>query len=84
MGSKRDHNALSYSDNDDAAPPSSNKRQRKRTPNQSKQNPEQQTMDLTYGQRCVFPGLGGATVPSDDDLEYEDEGDALAYLESVR
>lgn len=85
MVSKRGRDTLSYSDHDEAPPPPSNKRQRGRAPNKNnKQNPEQQTTDLTYGQKCVFPGLGGTTAPSDDDLECEDEGDALAYLESVR
>ncbi len=41
-------------------------------------------MDDTYGQRCVFGGLDKATAPQDDDLEVEDEQDALAYLRSVR
>jgi len=41
-------------------------------------------IDATYGQRSVFPRMGQSTVPSDDDLECEDEHEALAYLQSVR
>lgn len=43
-----------------------------------------QGVDETYGQRWAFGNLNAATVPKDEDLEWEDEGDALAYLKSVR
>ena len=39
-------------------------------------------IDQTYGQRSVFGVL--ATAPVDDDIECEDEQDALAYLMLVR
>jgi hypothetical protein len=46
--------------------------------------PEPKT-DATYGQRSAFPGLDHPGHASDDDdLEFEDETDALAYLQSVR
>ncbi|EPE07516.1 ribonucleotide reductase inhibitor [Ophiostoma piceae UAMH 11346] len=42
-------------------------------------------VDQTYGQRSVFGSLGHtATAPVDDDIECEDEQDALAYLMLVR
>ncbi|ORY60500.1 uncharacterized protein BCR38DRAFT_441297 [Pseudomassariella vexata] len=40
--------------------------------------------DPTYGQRGAFGNLDHATVPSDDDLNWEDDTDALAYLKTVR
>ncbi|KAK1837099.1 hypothetical protein QBC39DRAFT_336132 [Podospora conica] len=46
--------------------------------------PEPKT-DATYGQRSAFPGLDHPGHASDDDdLDFEDETDALAYLQSVR
>lgn len=41
-------------------------------------------VDPTYGQRGAFGNLDYATVPSDEDLEWEDDTDALMYLRSVR
>ncbi|ETS84848.1 hypothetical protein PFICI_02873 [Pestalotiopsis fici W106-1] len=43
-----------------------------------------QGVDETYGQRFAFGNLDAATIPKDEDLEWEDETDALAYLKSVR
>jgi hypothetical protein len=83
MGSKRDRDSLAYSENDGDASVS-NKRQRNMSNSNSKQSYSLPGTDPTYGQRCMFPGLDEAVVPTDDDLEYEDEGDALDYLRSVR
>ncbi|KAK1750218.1 hypothetical protein QBC47DRAFT_394201 [Echria macrotheca] len=77
MGSKRDSSAL-----EDGGQESSNKRLRDQAPSKFKV-PERKT-DTTYGQRSMFPSLDAPTRPPDDDLECEDEGDALAYLRSVR
>ncbi|KAI0125058.1 hypothetical protein BJ170DRAFT_585106 [Xylariales sp. AK1849] len=41
-------------------------------------------VDQTSGQRYAFGNLNSATVPSDEELEWEDDTDALAYLRSVR
>ncbi|KAK0633087.1 hypothetical protein B0T14DRAFT_415289 [Immersiella caudata] len=60
----------------------SSKRRRDHPPSKTKL-PEPKT-DATYGQRSVFPSLDHPTYPSDDDLEFEDESDALAYLKTVR
>lgn len=65
---------------DGSEPPS--KRRRDQAPSKSKV-PEAKT-DAVYGQRSVFPSLDEHTYPSDEDLEFEDEADALAYLKSVR
>jgi hypothetical protein len=60
-----------------------NTKRRRDQPSSKPKLPEPKT-DSVYGQRSVFPGLDHPTHPSDDDLEFEDEADALAYLKSVR
>lgn len=82
MGPKRDHDALSYSDNEEPALQPSAKRRKERS-NAKTKSTEPQT-DATYGQRAAFPGLDEPAALSDEDLEFEDQGDALAYLRSVR
>lgn len=77
MGSKRGNSTLS-----DPIPEPANKRRRDQASSKSKG--AEQKPDATYGQRSAFGSLEHATHPSDDDLEFEDEGDALAYLKSVR
>ncbi|KAK7962576.1 uncharacterized protein PG986_003401 [Apiospora aurea] len=57
---------------------STSKRQRQSTNKHSSQ------VDQTYGQRTAFGDLRDPTIPNDDDLEWEDETDALTYLMSVR
>lgn len=43
-------------------------------------------IDPTYGQRSAIPGLDDDTIMEgdDDDLNYDEEMDALKYLRSVR
>ncbi len=43
-------------------------------------------VDPTYGQRSAIPGLDDDTIMEgeDEDLNYNEEMDALAYLRSVR
>ncbi|KAJ2906550.1 V-SNARE [Zalerion maritima] len=60
--------------------PSKKKSKRQKS---KKGKPGQPEVDPTYGQRCVLAGEDGG-VPSDDDLDCEDVGDAMAYLSSVR
>ncbi|KAK8122095.1 hypothetical protein PG984_010765 [Apiospora sp. TS-2023a] len=69
----------------------SSKRQAEDNPSRStSKRPRQSTnkhssqVDQTYGQRTAFGDLRDPTIPNDDDLEWEDETDALAYLMSVR
>ncbi|KAK1994561.1 hypothetical protein LX36DRAFT_584155 [Colletotrichum falcatum] len=79
MSSKRDYAA---SNGDDAAepPPKRNKK-----PNPKTREHQNAHIDPTWGQKYVFSSTAGATtVPIDPDLEFEDDGDAMAYLESVR
>ncbi|KAJ4401443.1 hypothetical protein N0V85_005521 [Neurospora sp. IMI 360204] len=82
MGPKRDHDALTYSDNEELAPQPVAKRRKEHSSAKSKTT-EPKT-DSTYGQRAAFPGLDEPAALSDEDLEFEDQGDALAYLRSVR
>ena len=84
MGQKRDHNAIAASDNDESYSYSSNKRRRE-PQNKKDKNPEGKP-DPTYGQRAAFPGLDDDEPPQiiDDDLEYEEDFGALAYLRAVR
>jgi hypothetical protein len=62
---------------------------RHRAADQSRSQSAQQNADTdpTTGQRYAFGGLDDAsyaTVPFDEELDVEDEQDALAYLRSVR
>ncbi|KAM7217349.1 hypothetical protein V8F06_007292 [Rhypophila decipiens] len=82
MGSKRNCNARALDGDDDPSTGMSNKRHQDRPP--SKSRPAQPKVDPTYGQRAAFPGLDGPIDLSDNELEYEDAGDALSYLRSVR
>ena len=77
---KRNLGALSYSDGEEAPPQPPNKRAR----NQTNKTKQEARTDSTYGQRCAFPSATDGAGLSDDDLEYEDEADAMAYLASVR
>lgn len=82
MGSKRDHTVLNSPSDENTPFEHSNKRRREQAPAKPKQS--EARLDATYGQRAAFPGLDGPIHLSDDDLEYEDAGDALSYLKSVR
>lgn len=65
-------------DQDGSAPPKKQRRDRHAKGGQP-------DVDETYGQRYVFANLDDPTAPSsDEEFEVEDEGDALAYLRSVR
>lgn len=41
-------------------------------------------VDPTYGQRSAIPGLDDDTTIADDELSYNEDMDALAYLRAVR
>ncbi|KAK3985951.1 hypothetical protein QBC44DRAFT_334165 [Cladorrhinum sp. PSN332] len=91
MGSKRDFSALAAEDHDDenteqpAQGQSSNKRRREQQQSRSKSKQTEGKTDPTYGQKTAFPGLDDGDMQlSDEDLEFEECGDALAYLQSVR
>lgn len=84
MSSKRNHNAITTGDNDESSSYSSNKRRREQQNSKSKQGDGKP--DPTYGQRCAFPGLDGddPAQSTDDDLEFEEDTGAIAYLRAVR
>ncbi|KAK4461126.1 hypothetical protein QBC42DRAFT_270861 [Cladorrhinum samala] len=91
MGSKRDYSAAlsaeDYDDDHDQQPvkASSNKRRREQQSTSTKSKQTEAKTDPTYGQRTAFPGLDDGDMQlSDEDLEFEECGDALAYLKSVR
>jgi hypothetical protein len=74
---KRNPDVLTADDYGES-PSTSNKRRREQPVELPKPDP-------TYGQRAAFPGLDGDDpVPQDDDLEFEEQTDALAYLRAVR
>ena len=55
--------------------------------NKSRSRPSVEArIDPTYGQRSAIPGLDDDTIMEgeDEDLNYDEEMDALAYLRSVR
>ena len=85
MASKRDYDALAGDDKEESTH-SSTKRRRdhQHSKQNSKPKPAEGKPDPTYGQRAAFPGLDGPSQISDDDLEFEEDGDALAYLRAVR
>lgn len=94
MAAKRDLASITEPSENNSSSPSQpfSKRARNngngpKNPNTKKQQQQQHepATDITYGQRCCFPGLGDAVAhSSDEELDFEDETDALAYLQSVR
>ena len=84
MASKRDLETATASDQEAHSSQPSSKRQRNQPSSNNRAKTQQPATDITYGQRCVFPGLDDSLVHTDDDIDYEDEQDALAYLKSVR
>ncbi|AEO65680.1 uncharacterized protein THITE_33902 [Thermothielavioides terrestris NRRL 8126] len=84
MGSKRDYSDLTADDNDDLSLSSSNKRRREQQGSKLRQ--AESKADPTYGQRVAFPGLDDDEPAqlTDDDLEFEEHDEALAYLRAVR
>ncbi len=83
MGTKRGHQALAGDGSDES---SSFSTKRRREQHSSKPKQSEGKPDPTYGQRVAFPGLDGdgASNIIDDDLEFEEDTDALAYLRAVR
>lgn len=45
---------------------------------------KQRDVDPTYGQRYALAGMHTRTVVSDEELDIEDESDALLYLRAVQ
>lgn len=87
MAAKRDSSCIANSDRDEepAYQPSTKRARNAGSGQRSKQQQHEPMTNTTYGQRCCFPGIEEDKVAySDEDLEFEDESDALAYLKSVR
>jgi hypothetical protein len=82
MGTKRGHHALAG----DGFEESLSSTKRRREQHSSKPKQAEGKPDPTYGQRAAFPGLDGdvAANLNDDDLEFEEDAEALAYLRAVR
>lgn len=82
MGSKRDYDAVTADDNE----PSQSSSKRRREQQILKVKQVENKPDPTYGQRAAFPGLDDddSAQISDEDLEFEENSDALAYLRAVR
>ncbi|KAJ9155373.1 Snare complex subunit vam7 [Pleurostoma richardsiae] len=84
MASKRSIQSISASANEDIPSQPASKRQRGKASSTGKPQQHEQKTDPTYGQRCAFPGLDESVANTDEDLEFEDDQDALAYLRAVR
>ncbi|KAK1712672.1 hypothetical protein BDP67DRAFT_566047 [Colletotrichum lupini] len=57
----------------------------KRNKNNKARDHQNAHIDPTWGQKYVFSSAtGSTTVPVDPELDFEDDGDAMAYLKSVR
>lgn len=83
MGEKREHTAVK---NDETSEPAAKRSKGSKGPANSKSRQHQNThIDPTWGQKYVFSSIDVmTTVPEDPDVDYEDDGDAMAYLKSVR
>lgn len=83
MSSKRD-----YSDLDDGEiPEPTPKRAKQQLSKSSKSSRQHQNsgIDPTWGQKYVFSNQDDATtIPYGEESDFEDDGDAMAYLQSVR
>lgn len=79
MSVKRD-----YEDVDDSEiPEPTTKRAKKQMP-KSRQH-QNASIDPTWGQKYVFSSYEDATtIPPGEESDFEDDGDAMAYLMSVR
>ncbi|KAK1513457.1 V-SNARE [Colletotrichum costaricense] len=78
MASKRSYEASEG--NEGAQQPAS-----KRNKNNKARDHQNAHIDPTWGQKYVFSSAtGSTTVPVDPELDFEDDGDAMAYLKSVR
>jgi hypothetical protein len=73
MASKRDHTSLDGEGPEGPASKRSKARQHQHA-----------HMDPTWGQKYVFSSEDATTIPDDADVDFEDDGDAMEYLRSVR
>ena len=84
MATKRDYDDLDEGEVTDDEPGPS-KRARKHTGAQARHQHQHSAIDPTWGQKYVFSNLeDGSTIPLGEEDDFEDDGDAMAYLRSVR
>ncbi|KAJ4386788.1 hypothetical protein N0V93_009686 [Gnomoniopsis smithogilvyi] len=89
MAAKRDLETMLEPDGDAPSSPAPSTKRSRNSDNagqkkSKKQQAQEAATDLTYGQRYCFPSVHDTLSNSDEDLDFEDETDALAYLQSVR
>lgn len=83
MATKRDYSDLDEGEvtDDDTSP----KRAKKLTGAQPRRQHQHSAIDPTWGQKYVFSNLeDGSSIPFGEEDDFEDDGDAMAYLRSVR
>lgn len=83
MSSKRD-----FEDVDNGELPEPDSKRVKKQSSKSRSHQQQHNTsgtDPTSGQKYVFSDYhGGTTIPAGEESDFEDDGDAMAYLMSVR
>ncbi|KJZ74866.1 hypothetical protein HIM_05775 [Hirsutella minnesotensis 3608] len=83
MSSKRDYDDMDEGEVSDDEP--TPKRPKRLTGAQSRHHHQSSAADPTWGQKYVFSNLGDATtIPYGEESDFEDDADAMAYLQSVR
>jgi hypothetical protein len=79
MATKRD---LEDVDEDEVQEHESKRAKKQKSKARKHQNSD---IDPTWGQKYVFSNMPNATtIPSGEESDFEDDGDAMAYLVSVR
>lgn len=78
MASKRDFDEA----NDGQIPEHEAKRSKKQ--NSKSRQHQHSGIDPTWGQKYVFSGANTTTIPAGEESDFEDDADAMAYLNSVR
>lgn len=91
MSHKRDHSDLEDGEVSDTEPQLQHQEPEEPEPKRLKSTSSQQRhqyagIDATWGQKSVFSGgFGNATtIPIGQEDDFEDDGDAMAYLMAVR
>ncbi|KAF4983159.1 hypothetical protein FZEAL_1382 [Fusarium zealandicum] len=78
MASKRE-----LEDNDVIETPKPEPKRSKKNSGKARQH-QNSGIDPTWGQKYVFSGEHTTTIPRGEESDFEDDGDAMAYLNSVR
>jgi hypothetical protein len=80
MASKRERSAIES----EAIPEPVTKRSKTSFRQKAGREHQNANTDPTWGQKYVFSGLDGTTVPEDPEIDAEDDKDAMEYLKAVR